>query len=300
MIPWSRRLGGIGESAIETRLKYFSTPLKTQPEHDEGIDFYCVLEGDRSLPSRLFLIQAKGTSYFDKAWSRSFDKRIVQLWLNQLCPVYLVAYDEVGKQCYWMSIEENRDKLTEFLASDKKTIRLTISKTSVLEEGKNADFVRRINEDLKSVNFRTNLIRGTPQLEGEGYVRRFRTLVLPDTLIGNIREGVRTSMNYLIYNSLYRKDINNAYILCKFLTEFDTEHYDHFVLVGNICKLLNRPDEALSNYQKAIDICKGDKNWNALKGPADSSIEDIIKSIEEEMDKLWDSCKEKNEFMTTP
>ena len=302
MIPWNRRFGGIGESAIETRLKYFSNPMKTQPEHDEGIDFYCVLEGDSSLSSRLFLIQAKGTHYFDKTWSRSFGKRIVRLWLNQLCPVYIVVYDDVGKQCYWISIEEIRDKLGDFLGSNRKTIRLTINKTKVLELDRNADFVRRINEDSKSLSFRTNLIRGTPQLEGEGYVRKLPILVLPDVLMTNIREGIRTSMNYLIYNYIHRKDMENAYNLCKFLTTFDRGHYDHFVLLGNICNLLGRPEEACLSYRQAIEICKEDKNWNLLKRPTDPSIEDVIASIEKGMKSLdcESICGKSDEVMTTP
>jgi len=287
MISWNRRLGGIGESAIETRLKYFSQPLKTLPEHDEGIDFYCVLGGDGSLSSRLFLVQAKATEYFDISWGRSFDKETVQFWLSQLCPVYVIVYDEVGKNCYWISIEEKRDVLAEMLESlEKKTVYLTVDKTRVLGLDRNDEFVRKINEDSQSLSFRLNLTRGTPQLIGEGYVRKLPVVLLPDILMTNIREGIRISMNYLIFNYLLRKDIETAYDLCKFLTTFDKGHYDHFVLLGDICNQLRRRKEACSSYRQAIEICKEDRNWNLRKKPTDPSIEDVIASIEMRMGKL--------------
>lgn len=287
MISWNRRLGGIGESAIETRLKYFSQPMKPPPELDEGIDFYCILGGTGSLPSRLFLIQAKATKYLDSRWGRSFDRETIDFWLSQLCPVYIVVYDEVTKNCYWLSIEEKRDELAKMLASPvKKTIYLTVDKTKMLTLDRNDDFVRKVNEDSESLSFRLNLLRGTPQSMGKGYVRKRRTVLLPDVVLANIREGVRTSLNYLVDNYLHRNDYDTAYNLCKFLTTFDKGHYDHFVLLGNICGLLGRRDEACSSYRQAIEICKEDKIWNLLKRPEDPSIEDIIASIDKGMKSL--------------
>jgi len=284
MISWNRRLGGIGESAIETRLKYFSQPLRTLPEHDEGIDFYCILGGAGSLLSRLFLIQAKATEYFDSRWGRSFDRETIEFWLGQLCPVYIVVYDDVSKNCYWLSLEEKRDALAEMLASsEKKTIYLTIDKTRMLTLDRNDDFVRKINEDSESLTFRLNLVRGTPQSVGKGYVRKRLTVLMPDILMANMREGVRTSLNYLIDNYIHRNDIDTAYNLCKFLTTFDKGHYDHFVLLGNICNLLGKREEACSSYGQAIEICKRDKNWNLLKKPTDPSIEDVIAAIKKGM-----------------
>jgi hypothetical protein len=286
MISWNRRLGGIGESAIETRLKYFSQPLKALPEHDEGIDFYCILGGEGSLSSRLFLVQAKATEHFDSRWGRSFDKETIQFWLSQLCPVYIVVYDEISKNCYWFSVEEKRDTLTEMLALPEKTIYLTMDRTKVLTLDRNDDFVRRINDDSESLSFRLSLMRGTPQSVGKGYVRKRLTVLMPDGLIVNLRESIRTSLNYLIDNYIHRNDIETAYNFCKFLTTFDKGHYDHFVLLGNICSLLGKREEACSSYGQAIEICKGDKNWNLLKKPTDPSIEDVIASIEKGMRNL--------------
>jgi len=287
MISWNRRLGGIGETAIEHRLRYFSQPLKTLPEHDEGIDFYCILDGTDSLPSRIFLVQAKATEHFDSRWGRSFDKETIEFWLSQLYPVYIVVYDEISKNCYWYSIEEKRDAMARMLASpEKKTIYLAIDKTRMLALDRNDDFVRKINEDSDSLSFRLNLVRGTPQSVDKGYVRKRHTLLLPDFVMSNIRSGVRTSLNYLIDNYVYRNDIDTAYNLCKFLTTFDKGHYDHFVLLGNICSLLGRREEACSSYRQAIEICKEDKEWNLRKKPTDPPIEDVIASIEKGMKSL--------------
>lgn len=286
MISWNRRLGGIGESAIETRLKYFSQPLKALSEHDEGIDFYCILGGEGLLSSRLFLVQAKATEHFDLSWGRSFDKETIQFWLSQLCPVYIIVYDEIGKNCYWFSVEDKRNILTKMIASPKKTIYLTIDKTKMLTLDRNDDFVRKIKEDSKSLSFGLNLLKGTPEPTGESYVRKRLTVLMPDSLMTNFREGVRTNLNYLIDNYIHRNDIDTAYNLCKFLTTFDKGHYDHFVLLGNICNLLGRREEACSSYEQAVQICKGDKKWNLLKKPTDPSIEEVIASIENGMKHL--------------
>jgi hypothetical protein len=286
-IAWSRRLGGIGESAIESRLKYFSNPMKPEPEHDVGIDFYCELIEDGSPSLKFFLIQAKGTQHFDNKWGRSFDRRTIHFWLSQPFPLYVIVYDDIDKNCYWMSVEEQRDKIIKRMQSDNtKTIYLTVDRTKILRQDKNVEFVQKIKEDSDSLNFRLDLVRGTPQFIGEGYVRAIPVIYLPENLITNIRERIRISMNYLIRNYLLRKDTSNAYSLCEFLTRFDRGHYDHFVLFGNICKLLGKQKEACSSYRQAIEICKRDKNWNILKKSTDPSIEDIIAYIENEMRKL--------------
>jgi hypothetical protein len=287
-IPWSQRLGSIGESVIESRLKYFSNPMK--PNYDVGIDFFCELLENGSPSLKFFLVQAKGSQHFDDKWGRSFDRQTIYFWLSQPFPLYIIVYDEVDKNCYWMSIEEQRNSLMRRLkTSDTKTVYITIDRTRILKQDRNIEFVQKIKEDLESLNFRLNLARGTPQFIGEGYVRSIPIIYLPENLITNIRERIRISMNYLIQNYLLRNDISNAYSLCEFLTKFDRGHYDHFVLFGDICELLGKREEACSSYSQAIKICEGDKNWNKLKKPTDPSIEDIIATIEKKMRKL--GCK---------
>lgn len=293
-ISWNRRLGGIGESAIIQRLKYLSNPMKPEPEHDVGIDFFCGLNEEGSFSSKLFLVQAKGTEHFDEKWGRSFDKETIQFWLSQFSPVYIIVFDDVSKDCYWMSVEEKRDSLTEKLKSDEtKTIYLTVDRTRILRQDQNPEFVKQIKQDLESLDFRLNLMRGTPPFIGEGYVKKIPVVLLPENLAMVIRDRIRLSMDYLIHNYLYRDDISNAYILCEFLTRFDQGHYDHFVLFGQICKLLGKNGAACSSYKQAIEICKGDKNWDLKKKPTDPSIKDLVASIESEMRDLGCASEDK-------
>lgn len=284
-IPWSQQLGEIGESAITSVLAHFSNPMK--PTFDVGIDFWCELIEDGYPSHKFFLVQAKGTQHFDEKWGRSFDKDVIFSWLRQPFPLYIIVYDDVSKDCYWMSIEENRKNLIERIQNDEtKTVHLAIDRKRILRADKSDEFVNRIKADLDSISFRQNLIRGVPYFIGEGYVRTIPIIYLPDELIANIRERIRMSINYIVYNYLFRSDLTNAYLLCEFLTEFDKGHYDHFVLLGNICKSLGKTKEACSSFRQAIEICQKDENWNKLKKPSDPSIEDIISSIKEEMSNL--------------
>jgi len=279
----NRRLAEISESEIRKRLSCFSIPMKPAPQFDIGIDFYCELSTNNPLLPKIFYVQAKGTRQFKKAWGRSVEKRTIRLWLNQPFPVYIVVYDAGDRECYWSSIEEQRKILLQKLESNKKTVYVKVGKSNILEEGENPQFISALKQDFESINFRLNLVRGVPHLIGNGYVKTRPLLFLSNPLIAIIRDRIRQSMGYLITHFLLKGDIEKGYFLCEFLTKFDKGHYDHFVLFGNICKLIGKQEEACSSYRKAIDICKGDKNWNKLKGTSDPSIEDIITKIEKEM-----------------
>lgn len=293
-VSWNRRLAGVGESAIDHRLKYFSNPMKPDPHLDVGIDFYCELNGDGLFSSKLFLVQAKGTEHFDDKWGRSFDKETIEFWLSQFSPVYIIVFEDVSKNCYWMSVEEKRDILMEKLKSETETIYLTVDRTRILTEDQNPEFVKQIKQDLESLEFRLNLMRGTPQFIGDdSYVKKIPVVLLPDNLAMVIRDRIRQSMVYLINNYRIRGDISNAYILCEFLTRFDQSHYDHFVLFGQLCRLLGKNGAACSSYRQAIEICKGDKNWDLRKKPTDPSMRDLIASIESEMRDLGCASEEK-------
>lgn len=166
IIPWNQRLGLIGEKAIETRLLYFSSPMR--PPFDIGIDYHCHLENN-AIP--YFLVQAKGTQHFDEKWGRSLDRETIELWLNQQYPVYLIVYDENEKRCYWMSIEQHREELINKLKTGQNTIYLTVDNSNILEEGKNEVFRKQIEIDSGSIIFDQNLAQGKPQFIGDGYVK---------------------------------------------------------------------------------------------------------------------------------
>lgn len=281
-VPWRQRLGVIGESEIKKRLSYFSIP--TKPELDVGIDFICELIEDDSPSSKYFFVQAKGTEHFDDDWARSIKKSTVMYWLQQPFPIFLVVYDENSGNCYWMSIEDNRNSLIEKMRTDSETIYVKMDRSHMLKKGKNKndELIRKIREDMASVN----LIRGHPQFIGEGYVKRRPIVYLSKGAIVNIKGNIRISMLYLITHYLLNNDIKNAYPLCEFLTIFDKSHYDHFVLFGSMNKILGKREEAKKSYEEAIKICKRDKRWDILKKPSDPSIEEIIASIKKEMESL--------------
>ena len=69
-------------------------------------------------------------------------------------------------------------------------------------------------------------------------------LLLSKEAFSNINESVRMGLNYLIGHYLILKDIKNANYLCNFLTNFDKEHYDHFVLMERINAVLGNTSEA--------------------------------------------------------
>jgi tetratricopeptide (TPR) repeat protein len=281
-VPRSQRLAVISESEIKERLSYFSIPRKL--DLDIGIDFSCELLEDDSPSSKYFFVQAKGTKHFGKYWRRNIKKTTITYWLQQPSPVFLVVYEENSGNCYWLSVEDNRKSLIEKMRTDSETIQIKIDRSHILEKGKNknGEFIRKIEEDIASVN----LIRGHPQFIGEGYVKRLPIVYLSKGAVVNIKGNIRTSMLYLINHYLLNKDIENAYLLCDFLTKFDKSHYDHFVLFGSINKFLGKREEAKKSFEEAIKICKRDKEWNMLKKPLDLSIEEIIALIEKEMESL--------------
>jgi hypothetical protein len=281
--PWNRKLGNIGESEIKKRLSYFSKV--TKDETDVRIDFVCQLCENDVLTGRYFFIQAKGTQHFDEHWGKSFEKETIQYWLMQPFPVFLVVYDEVNKECYWMSITEQFNNVwSKQMANDNKTIYIKMDRSNVLEEGekKNSVFISKIKHDSTLIN----LIRGHPQLFGERYIKRKPLLLLSNDVVSNIKESVRIGIGYLTNHYLILKDIKTATFLCDFLTKFDKSHYDHFVVMGRINAFLGNKLPAKQNFEEAIRILERDKNWDNERNLGDPSIKEIIELIRKEIEGL--------------
>jgi len=285
-IPWWKELGDIGESAVKLRLLYFSIPMKPPRSQEVGLDFYCRLKKDGVPTSHIFLVQAKGTQHFNEVWSRNIKRDIVSSWLEQIYPVYLIVYDEIAKKCYWMSVEEKRNEIFEELKSDKATVHIDLDRSKTLEEDNYGKFVERITQDIDSIRFRLNLIQGSPQLIGRGYVKGRPILYLSKELAVRIKDRIRIGLDYLVSHYLLEGDEEKAYSYCKFLTEFDRGHYDHFLLFGSICEALRKTEEACLSYSQAVRVCEGDKNWDRLKDPSDLSMKEIIAFIRKKMDNL--------------
>jgi hypothetical protein len=277
-----QKRGRKGEHAIENCLSSFCNIY--YPEFDVGIDYFCELIEKGRLSGRYFCVQAKSTREFKNYWKGSIKKETLALWLNHKFPIFLIVYEQMSRNCYWASIQDMRQFLSNKLQSPSKTVGIRVDKSKILvENGDNTIFVRKIKSDSLLVN----ALHGVPEFISEGgYVGFIPPLSLTDAMRVMIREKVRQGMDYLIYDYLLQDDLQNAYPLSRLLTQFDHGHYDHFLIHAKICRRLKKYKEAEENYDTAIKICKGDPNWNKRKGPKDPSIEDIIAMIEDEKAKF--------------
>jgi tetratricopeptide (TPR) repeat protein len=280
-LPLSQRRGGSAEDEIKGRLKYFSIPAK--PELDIGLDLCCELLDGNKPTGKFFGVQAKGTRKLDHLrWS--IKRTTLEYWLMQSFPVFLIVYDETDDNCYWTSIVQDLQEIVKRIKPNSKTVSIIIDKAHVL--GKCGLQKDEFVKEVKNATFLINLLRGRPQLEGS-YVRKSAPLaILSNGVILNLKENIRTSLNFLINHYICTNKFETALFLCDFLTRFDTAHYDHFFKMGQIYRILGKKEEARKYFTKAIQKCKEDPNWNRLKKPSDPSIEDIIKMIENEMKRL--------------
>jgi hypothetical protein len=264
------RLGRIGENEIEKRLTYFSAPSKF--DFDSGIDFYCELLVDNS-PTIPFGVQAKGTEHFDESWGASVRKSTVMYWLTRDFPVFLIAYDEPSKQCYWMSMEDKRYELLDKMKTPSETIYIMVDRSKSLEDKRDAnrDFVEKLFENVHSLD----MYRGTPRPIGTGYVKRIPLPPTNQLELVNTRESVRMSMYSLIQHYWAVDDLDTAYNCCDFLSKFDRSHYNHFTMLGEISSLRGDKERAKEAFTEALDICERDKNW-----PGDSmdKIKEYLKN----------------------
>lgn len=270
----STRLAIAAEKEIESRLACFAKV--TKEEVDVGIDFRCeLLENDS--PSIPFFVQAKGTQHFDNKWGRSIKKSTVIYWLEQPFPVYLIVYDQKSGNCYWGSIEDQRYSLLQKLSKKSDTIHIKLDRSHFLErgEGKNKGLVRKIKEDLASVE----LWRGRPLPKGEGYVKTIPDPPRSKIELVRIKENIRQSLYSLFLYYFLQRDLENAYLLCEFLTKFDKSHYNHFVWFGQINKALGKKQEAERSFVEALKICERDKNWPR------ESMEPIVAFIRKEIER---------------
>ena len=273
-VPWTTRLGTIGEAQVKAHLAYFS--IVTKYETDPGIDFYCeLLENDS--PSLPFYVQAKGTEHFDDAWGQSIAKPTLVYWLHQPAPVFLMVYDDINGLCYWMSIEELRYRLIEqIFTTDSATVYVRMDRTHPLERNLNQGLIDRIKDDTTLVG----LFRGQAVFRGDGYVKQLPSPPRSDLELVRIKENVRAGLYSLVQHSIAMQDIPTANLYCKFLADFDSDHYNHFVWLGQINLSNGNRTEAVTNFQRALEICEADKVWPK------ESLQPIIDGIKEQLQKL--------------
>jgi tetratricopeptide (TPR) repeat protein len=276
-IPRFRRLGKGGEHQIASILGDLA--LISYPEFDVGFDFFCELFENNKPSGKFFWVQAKTTKKFNECWKKHIDKKTIALWLKQLYPVFIIIYEKSSDKIYWASVEDKRRVWERKLSDKSKTIEVVINRTNELQKNnQNLEFVRSVKGDTVLAH----AVHGIPQMIGEGYVKIIPVLRLSEIARMNIRHRIRLGFDYLMYDAWLRSDLEEAYNLGKQLATFDKNHYDHFIYLARICYQLGRDDEAIKNYDSAIEICKRDTNWNKRKKATDASIEEIIESIEKE------------------
>jgi hypothetical protein len=262
-------------------LKSFAQVLR--PVLEYAMDFYCRLLQNGKPSNKIFGVEVKSTDIFKKHYSESIEKDMVKFWLTQPFPVYVVVYEESSDNCYWTSVEDNREEWINELLKDKKSITIRMDRAKVLEKNQNEAFIQKIEQDIIIVNAN----RGIPQFVTKGYedyaIGYIPILKLSDAARENVRGTIRYGFNYLIKDSVLRGDCQSAYTLGKLLADFDHGHYDHFVLLARICRKLGKKEEAKKNYEIAIQICKSDPNWDKKRLPDAPYIGEIIRNIEHEL-----------------
>lgn len=283
-ITESQRRGGIGESFIEARLKSFAQVFRPLPLLEYAIDFYCRLLQNGKPSNKTFWVEAKSTSHFGNYWRESVEKETVVFWLNQVSPVFIIVYEESSDNCYWLSVEDNRQNWISKLQDGNRSITVNVDRSHILRKGKeqNSEFIQKIEKEI----IRVNAVHGIPQFISKGYtgyaIGYIPILRLSDGARESISGTIRFGFNYLVTDSILRNDLQNAYRLCKLLADFDHGHYDHYLLLARICRQLGKRDEADYNYKTAIEICKADPNWDKKRQRDAPYIREIVARIERE------------------
>jgi hypothetical protein len=276
-------LGASGESYVEARLKSFAQVSRPVPLLEYAMDFYCRLLQNGKPSNKIFGVEVKSTGIFKDHYSESIQKDQIRFWLTQPFPVYVMVYEESSNNCYWTAVEDNREEWINELRKSTKSITIRMDRAKVLEKGPNEAFLNKIEQDIIVVN----AIQGIPQFVSKGYegyaIGYIPILKLSDAARENVRGTIRYGFNYLIKDSILRRDLSSAYSLGKLLAGFDHGHYDHFVLLARICRELGKEEEAKTNCEIAIQICKSDPNWDNKKLPSAPYIGEIIGSIEQEL-----------------
>jgi hypothetical protein len=287
-VPWTTKLGDIGEAEIKARLSYFCNVTKL--ENDVGIDFYCELL-EQGTPSSPFYVQAKGTQHFDESWAQSVPKSTIGYWLNQSHPVMLIVYDENARTCYWMSIERQRQNLLPQMSSSSQTMRISLDRSQVLERRAepNEAFISQIKADQGSIM----LWMGYPRLKGQEYVKELPDAPRSPIELARVKENIRMASYSLVrYYTGSSFEWDKAGELCEFLTKFDMSHYNHFVWLAQIKEVQADRPAALLNWKEALSICERDKTWPK------ESMEPLKEAIRKEIRRIESSPQKDDSRLT--
>lgn len=285
-ITKEQEFAGVGESATEMVLKSFAQVFRPMPLLEYSIDFYCRLI-HKGKPLTPFWVEVKSSKCIKDNWKKSIKRETAIFWLNQLSPVFIAIYDVSKDVCHWVSVEDNRENWKEKLEKNAKSITLRVQKSQTLRKANcsNIDFIRKIEKDTISVH----VANGIPEVvfkSGKGVTPNygffdFPELELSEAAKNKFKQTIRFSLNFLVKDQYSRKNLGEAYRLCKILTEFDISHYDHFELMGDICSQLGKSDEAITYYNEAIDMFRRDPNWDKNRVEGILSASENIQRIEQ-------------------
>ena len=284
-ITKTQEYGGIGESATETVLKSFAQVFRPVPLFEYSIDYYCRLI-HKGKPLTPFWVEVKSSKCIKDDWKKSIKRETVIFWLNQQSPVFIVIYDISEDICYWISVEDNRETWKRNLEKNNKTITLKVQKSQTLRKANriNIEFIQKIKNDT----IRVSIANGIPEViarGGKGVTPNygffdFPNIELSENAQKSFKKKIRFSLNFLVKDQCSKKCWPEAYRLCKILTDFDKDHYDHFELMGDICVQLGKSDEAITYYDIAIDVFRRDPNWDKNRVEGILSKSENIQRIE--------------------
>ena len=253
IVPWNQRIGDIGESEIEARLRRISTTTKI--ERDIGIDFYCELLIDNK-PFSPFFVQAKSSKHWDGKKGRSIDKGTIVFWLSRPSPLYVLFYDEKDDICYWHSVEKDRyDLIGKIFLTASESVYISFSNDKIFDKGENNEFKLQLESDYQSLLS----FRGMPQFGGSGYVKTVPPPPRSEYEYDRIKLNARASLYSLIRLHILNKETDDAINLAEAVAKFDQSHHTHFVWLGYLYKDKKEPVSAIENFRQAIDICTKDE-----------------------------------------
>ncbi len=284
-IPSNQRVAGVGESATEVVLKSLAQVSSPVRLSEYAIDYICRLYKENKPSNEIFLVEVKTVTRSVSKWRRKISQDTIKFWLSQSHPVYIIVYDFQNDICYWVSVENNREKWIKKLEKGFKSISIRVDGSHVLKKAPdtNDDFLKKIEEDA----IRLSTFNGIPRLlylggKGINGVFHFEYPnlgVLSDSTRRKFTNNIRHLLFLLVRDGL-SKDLEEAYRLSKILTEYDTGHYENFELRADVCVKRKKWEEAREYYNKAIGCLKRDLTWDNNKPPEEKSKAELISEIE--------------------
>ena len=279
MYPSSTARGSIGEHFVQACLCEIAQISKL--EVDSGIDLYAK-RIQKQIPNIPFSIEVKTRSKLGKAIE--VEKKKLIYHLSKPYPVFIFAMDlKDVSQVYFYSIEKEREAVNSLVKGKSSKPRLQIDRHNSVSIGHTEKFEKALGESVELSHLRN----GTPKFRGRGYVRQAPLAPKNDQQLNAVRSNLRTSLRSLGKYYQDHQDFENAKSCYEMIAVWDSIHYDHFRLIGemelNIVEQtgvfdINRVQNALNAYIESLNICEKDEKWPR------ESIENIKNTLRTRID----------------